>query len=99
MKLSGFRESTTYSRKFDNLDPNQQNRVNSTRKKLVRSIIDAKTPADIPQPLNRPSNTKPFRRSQVDRDIRIYWWIDENRVLVFHDICNHKQAREYLDVR
>ncbi|MCX6647362.1 MAG: hypothetical protein NTY09_13540, partial [bacterium] len=64
--------------------------------KLQWAFLKASTPNELPQPLNKPSNTKPFRRAEVTGDLRIYWHV-EKEIMIFHDISDHKQAKTYKD--
>jgi len=82
--------------KYKRLSKERQKRTDATRGKVALAFMKAASPADLPQPLNRPSNTKPFRRAEIDGDLRLYWWVD-GEILVFHDICDHKQASNYSD--
>jgi len=85
-----------YIKKFKRLSTQRKSRVEDTERKLTSALLEANTPADLPHPLNKPSHTKPYRRAKADRDIRIYWKIIK-KILVFYDICTHKEARQYRD--
>lgn len=98
MRLKGHRYNQEYLKERDKLKGEREKRVKNTEIKIARVLVQASSTLDIPEPLNKPSNCKPFRRARIDDDLRLYWWIDEG-ILVFHDIVDHKQAkRKYKDV-
>ena len=96
MELTGFRKSDVFEKKYNRLSKERQQRTDAAMKKVSIAFQSAASPADMPQSLNKPSNSKPFRRAEIDGDLRLYWWID-NKILVFHDICDHTQASDYSD--
>jgi hypothetical protein len=97
MKIKSVRESDSFTKKFNEYDPTKQAEINRAKHKLAWAITQAENPAKLPQTLNKPSKTKPFRRAKIDKNLRLYWWID-GQILVLHDICNHPQAKAYGDV-
>ena len=64
---------------------------------LQLALLKVDNLANMPKSMIRPSNCHPFRRAEIDGDLRLYWWIDNERTLVLHDICNHKEAKDYGD--
>jgi hypothetical protein len=96
MRLTGHRQSERFGERYKRLSKDRKERTEATMRKVALAFLQAASPADLPQPLNRPSNTKPFRRAQIDGDLRLYWWVD-GETLVFHDICDHRQASGYSD--
>jgi hypothetical protein len=97
MKIKGIQKSELFESKFRGLDKAVRDRIENAMKKLQLAFLQASTPNELPQPLNKASNTKPFRRAEVTGDLRIYWHV-EKEIMIFHDICDHKQAKAYKDV-
>lgn len=99
MKLTGHRFSDEYEKEKKKLKGERAKRTENTERKIAIAWKQASNPLGVPEPLSKPSHTKPFRRARIDNDLRLYWWVDENHVLVFHDIVDHKKAkRVYRDV-
>ena len=94
MKLSGFRTYKRFDEKYLKIGIQRQKRTDQTMEYLQRSYLSANSPADLPRSINKPSNFPQFRRAEIDGDLRLYWWIDNNDVMVFQDICNHKEAKK-----
>lgn len=99
MKLTGIRKHKNFVEKYIKIGGQRQKQTDQTMEYVQRSYLSANTPADLPRSINKPSNFPRFRRAEIDRDLRLYWWIDNDDVLVFQDICNHKEAKKkYKDV-
>ena len=97
MRLKGYRISERYSQAKAKPRGERLRRVEETETKIAKAWLQASSPAGMPQPLDKPSNTRPFRRARIDDDLRLYWWIDAE-ILVFHDIAEHGRASKYRDV-
>ncbi|MBU1024301.1 hypothetical protein KKB99_08480, partial [bacterium] len=67
-------------------------------KELQFALLSVDNLSNIPRSLIKPSNYPPFKRADIEGDLRLYWWIDKDGILVLHDICTHKEAKGYGDV-
>ena len=99
MRINGVRENQNlFTVKMAKLDGEAKERAKKTIEKILLSLIQVDTLADMPYSLSRPSNTPIFRRANIDKELRLYWRLDEDRNVIFHDICSHKEAKNYKDV-
>lgn len=99
MKINGIRENKErFSKRIKKYKGERKKRIVRTTEKLLSSLQQVTYLSEMPHSQNRQSNTQPFRRAHIDGDLRLYWWLDADRIIVLHDICNHKDAKEYKDV-
>ena len=65
---------------------------------LGNALLSVDSIPQLPNNMRRPSNYPDHFRAEVDDDLRLYWTIKDRKILVFTDVCNHKEAKKYGDV-
>ena len=95
MNIKAYQPSETFKKKLA-AEKNGELKAAVIRKseELTKAIIQVSNITDLPYSLKRASNMHPFRRADVNRDYRIYWWIEERTTLIYEDYCDHKEAEK-----
>ena len=66
---------------------------------LGLALLQVDSIPQLPNNMRRPSNYPDHLRADVNDDLRLYWTIKNREILVFTDVCNHKEAKKkYGDV-
>lgn len=66
---------------------------------LGNALLSVDGIPQLPNNMRRPSNHAGHFRAEVNDDLRLYWTIKDRTIIVFTDVCDHKEAkRKYLDV-
>jgi hypothetical protein len=86
-----------YSKKLEEYRGERKKRILKKVNELRLALWTQDDLSKIPRSLIKPSNHHPFKRAEIDGDLRLYWWIEKD-TLVLHDICTHKEAKSYGDV-
>jgi len=99
MNIKGCHNSDLIKEKLDSESNGKlKEAVLRKMRELAEAIIQVDGLPQLPQSMCLPTSVAGSFRAKVDKDVRLYWHIEDREILVFEDYANHKEAaKRYHD--